>query len=116
MRKGAVLLSANPIRSGSAPGTGLCGYATEVDVGPPAIYAWLEATTDAFGFMQETSALLPGVRYTHTRTELMPWPRRSWEPCPEPCPQLCKSDPSKLDPTGRTRAKSTKKPLQMGHS
>ena len=41
---------------------------------------------------------------------------RGEKPCPETCPHLGKSDPSEPDPTGRTRANPTVKPLQIGHS
>jgi hypothetical protein len=40
---------------------------------------------------------------------VLPSPPRvaSEKPCPDPCPQLGKSDPTESDPTGRTRAKLT---------
>jgi Transglycosylase SLT domain/D-alanyl-D-alanine carboxypeptidase/Putative Flp pilus-assembly TadE/G-like len=34
------------------PGTSLHRYATELDLGPPAAYAWLEANSERFGFIR----------------------------------------------------------------
>jgi LAS superfamily LD-carboxypeptidase LdcB len=48
----AVLWNANPNPKWVAPpGTSLHRYATELDLGPPAAYAWLETNCRRFGFI-----------------------------------------------------------------
>jgi hypothetical protein len=49
----AILWNANPNPKWVAPpGTSLHRYATELDLGPPAAYAWLEANCGRFGFIR----------------------------------------------------------------
>jgi D-alanyl-D-alanine carboxypeptidase/Putative Flp pilus-assembly TadE/G-like len=49
----AVLWEANPDPKWVAPpGTSLHRYGTELDLGPPAAYAWLAANTERFGFIR----------------------------------------------------------------
>ena len=49
----AVLFAANPDPKWVAPpGTSLHRYGTELDLGPPAAYAWLEANCSRFGFIR----------------------------------------------------------------
>jgi transglycosylase-like protein with SLT domain/D-alanyl-D-alanine carboxypeptidase-like protein len=49
----AVLFAANPNPKWVAPpGTSLHRYGTELDLGPPAAYAWLEANCSRFGFVK----------------------------------------------------------------
>ncbi len=48
----ARLFAANPNPKWVAPpGTSLHRYATELDLGPPAAYAWLKANARGFGFI-----------------------------------------------------------------
>jgi D-alanyl-D-alanine carboxypeptidase/Putative Flp pilus-assembly TadE/G-like len=49
----AVLWAANPDPKWVAPpGTSLHRYGTELDLGPPAAYAWLAANSESFGFIK----------------------------------------------------------------
>ena len=80
----AVLFAANPNPKWVAPpGTSLHRYATELDLGPPAAYAWLKANAGRFGFIH---------RYAwepwhygfganpRDRQHPAQWDRGSWEP------------------------------------
>jgi LAS superfamily LD-carboxypeptidase LdcB len=49
----AALFAAHPDRKWVAPpGQSLHPYGTELDLGPPAAYGWLEANSRRFGFIK----------------------------------------------------------------
>jgi hypothetical protein len=80
----AMLFAANPNPKWVAPpGTSLHRYATELDLGPPAAYAWLKTNARRFGFIHRYAwepwhyGFGPNPR---DRQHPAQWDKGSWEP------------------------------------